>query len=354
MQSRIEETLKGTVSPAVLDISMLTAVLDNAVDGLVLLDSERNVIYMNEAADALLGQHGVGLHCGSLLHCHDEKRSTLQFDGCYGQCVLAAKRPMTDIEMNIIGPNGRVVPVEVTYSYIPLADSEPCLLMSLRDVTDKKLAERERRQKEELRYTLQERERLARDLHDGVVQDIAFVNMQVKLLLEDVLEGQDVTAEQLTRISEVLDNGYGELRIAIRDLSLGVSGNLAHHLNQSMLEFRSRTNIDGELHCDVLPTDLDASFVHQVTKIVQEALTNIGKHAQATKANVSVKLTQPTQALVVDVFDNGVGFVVSDKRKAGHYGMKTMFERCELLGGIMELESAPNQGTHVHFEIPTG
>ena len=354
MQSQREGTLKSTASPPFHDISVLTSVLDNAVDGLVLLDSERNIVYMNKTADTLLGQHGVGLHCGSLLHCHDADRPSLRFQGCYGQCVLASRQPITNVEMNIIGPHGRVIPVEVTYSYIPLVDSEPYLLMSLRDVTDKKLAERERRQKEELRYTLQERERLARDLHDGVVQDIAFVNMQVKLLLEELDHGHGVTAEQLTRISEVLDNGYSELRTAIRDLSFGISGNLGHHLKQNMLEFRSRTNIDAELDCDSLPTDLDASLVHQITKIVQEALTNIGKHAQATKANVSVKLIQPTQALVVDVVDNGVGFVVSDKRKAGHYGMKTMFERCELLGGTMKLESNPNHGTHVHFEIPIG
>lgn len=334
------------------DIPVLQSVLDNAVDGLVVLSAERNVVYMNHAAARLIGDDAIGIHCGTLLHCHDAAHSSLRFEGCYGQCVLSSGLPMTNIEMNIKNTDGETVPVEVTYSYIPVPKRSPYLLMSLRDVTDKKQAERARRQKEELRYTLQERERLARDLHDGVVQDIAFVNMQVKLLLEDLESNHPVSKEQLTKISRVLDNGYGELRTAIRDLSLGISGNLKHHLSQSVLEFQTRTSVDVDLDCDMLPTDLETSFVHQVTKIVQEALTNIRKHAQATEVQVSVKPSKDNQTLHLDVIDNGTGFVTTESPPNGHYGMKTMCERCELLGGKITVHSELHRGTHIHCEIP--
>ena len=336
------------------DIPVLQSVLDNAVDGLIVLSAERNVVYLNHAASRMIGDDAIGIHCGTLLHCHDADHSSLRFDGCYGQCVLASGRPFTNIEMNIKNIDGETVPVEVTYSYIPVPKRSPYLLMSLRDITDKKQAERARRQKEELRYTLQERERLARDLHDGVVQDIAFVNMQVKLLLEDLESNRPVSTEQLTKISQVLDNGYGELRTAIRDLSLGISGNLKHHLSQSVLEFQTRTNIDVVLDCDPLPTDLEISFVHQVTKIVQEALTNIRKHAEATNVQIAVKRSTDNHTLHLDVMDNGIGFVTGESQPSGHYGMKTMCERCELLGGNMTVRSRLHEGTHIHCDIPLG
>ncbi len=333
------------------DLSVFKTAFDHAADGLLVLNSDRRVLYMNPAAEAMVGiTDTIGTHCGTLLHCHDDEHETLRFDACYGLNVLATQQSLTHVEMNIVNSAGEVVPVEVTYSYVPGFDGTEYLLMSLRNVSLRKEMENERRQKEALRYTLQERERLARDLHDGVVQDIAYANMQIKLLIEDFRSGLTPNFDTVEKISSILEESFVELRQAIHDLTFSVKADIHTFIGQYLRDYQLRTGIETHLQCDETPIGIEPFMKSQIAKIIQEALTNIRKHAQASRVRVRMHMMhKDTLSIIVE--DDVMGFVV-EQRKDDHYGMKTMQERCELIGGKLFIKSKLNQGTAVQIFIP--
>jgi PAS domain S-box-containing protein len=339
-----------------LPVHLLQALFDHAVDGLIVLDSQRTVVYMNRAAVMMTGKDmdAVGLHCGDLLQCHTDENKSLPLVGCYGQCVLSSKMPMTNIEMNIVTQSGETLPVAVTYSYIPTTDGESYLLMSLRDISDKKRLEQELRQKEELRYTLQERERLARDLHDGVVQDIAYVNMQAKMLAEDLAHQQLPAAADLKRISAILDQIFVELRQAIYDLTFRVNETLHDYIQRYLVEFQTRAGIQVEFHHRDVPKQVPPHIVSQTVKILQEALANVRKHAKASQVKVTLVHDSRNNTLTLTIEDNGCGFESNSAPRSGHFGLTTMKERAELIGGNLSVTSAIGQGTVLHLHIPLG
>ncbi len=332
------------------DIAVFKAAFDHSVDGLVVLNAVRRVLYINQAAERMIGSKNlVGAHCGTLLHCHDEDHRTLRFDSCYGLGVLETHKSLTHVEMNIISASGKTIPVEVTYSYVPGQNETEYLLMSLRNVSIRKEMEREKRQKEALRYTLQERERLARDLHDGVVQDIAYANMQIKLLVQDILNSHDINIDNIKKISSILEESFVELRGAIHDLTFNVEADLSTFLKQYLLDFQTRTGIQTSLEQDENLHRIEPYMTSQIAKVVQEALTNIRKHANASHVQVLIHITDD-DSLTITVEDNGRGFAVKENH-TDHYGMKTMQERCELIGGTLSIHSSIGFGTKVQIHV---
>lgn len=333
------------------DVSVFKTAFDHSADGLLVLNANRQVLYMNQTAKAMVGSTDVlGAHCGTLLHCHDDSHDTLRFDSCYGQNVLATQKSLTHVEMNIVSTAGEIIPVEVTYSYIPGLDGSEYLLMSLRNVSIRKEMEKERRQKEALRYTLQERERLARDLHDGVVQDIAYANMQIKLMIEDLHAGRDPIVQDIEKVSGILEESFVELRRAIHDLTFSVQADLHTFVQQYLLDYQTRTGIEAHLDCNQTIDNVEPFMRSQIVKVIQEALANIRKHAQATMVHVRIRIRQK-DTLFIAIEDNGQGF--SPNHVQGeHYGLKTMRERCELMGGQFTVQSVPKIGTAIQMIIP--
>lgn len=306
---------------------------------------------MNQAAEKLIDvTNPIGEHCGTLLHCHDDKQGTLRFSSCYGLGVLATQKSLTHVEMNIVSTSGETVPVEVTYSYVPCPDGSEYLLMSMRNVKIRKEMEKERRQKEALRYTLQERERLARDLHDGVVQDIAYANMQIKMLVDDLENGRSSNIGDIKKISSILEESFLELRGAIHDLTFTVEGDLPTFIKHYLSDYETRTGIKTMLSHDGKVHTVEPFITSQIAKIVQEALTNIRKHADAKNVHVHIHASQ-NHAFFLSIEDNGKGFTV-DKEQSDHYGMKTMQERCTLIGGKLSIHSSIGRGTKVQLMIP--
>jgi PAS domain S-box-containing protein len=342
-----------------IPVTLFKALFDHAADGLVVMNARRQVIYMNAAAMRLTGSDPathLGMGCGTLFHCHDDERSTLESEGCYGRCVLATGEPVKDVEMSIVQQTGEVIPVAVTYSHIPGPD-EPYLLMSIRDLSDRKRLENERRQREALQFTLEERERLARDLHDGAVQDIAYANMQLKLMLDDVREGRPPKESQLARVSEVLDKSLKGLREAIHDLTFRVEGNLVEHLRRTLIEFRTRSGVDVHFDADVSDLQVPQHVSNQLAKVVQEALHNVLKHAQATHVKLECRTVYSTNqrrpvAIQLVIQDDGIGFDPDSVPTEGHYGMKSMRDRCRLIGAVLKVESGRGLGTTIRIHVP--
>ena len=272
----------------VIPAGLWRTLAEYSADALILMNRARRVLYMNRSARELLGEPRVGALCGELLGCREEKTCHLMESGaCFGQCVLQSQQPLTDVEMTVVGSDGSVIPVAVSYSYIPDESGQDYFMMAIRDQTDRKLSEAEHQRGEELRLTLRERERLARDLHDGVVQDVAYANLRVKHLLQSGQLGQELY-DELAAVSGVLEQSYQELRQALFDLTLHAHGGLTDYLRKHLEDFELQTGIAARLAEQDVPVDLEPFTVDQLGKMVREALANVRKHAHARHVNVTL------------------------------------------------------------------
>jgi signal transduction histidine kinase len=204
---------------------------------------------------------------------------------------------------------------------------------------------------------LAERDRIARELHDSMAQVLGSTHLRLRALLSknDLREnGMAEIARELNELAEVTHEAYGDVREAIlglreasrpRGLLESLREYVAKIARQSHLDIALETAIDDE------PL-LSASSEIQLIRVIQEALTNVRKHAQATSAQVKVA-SAADGGLMIVVEDNGRGFDPPVKlRGEGGFGLQTMRERMELCGGSLRIESQPGRGTRVVAVLP--
>jgi signal transduction histidine kinase len=210
---------------------------------------------------------------------------------------------------------------------------------------------------QELQYmaVVEERERLGREIHDGLAQTLSLLSMQVGQS-RSLLLGGNVKAclAELREMSRVIDAGYEEVREAINNLRLAAPTGVgfADWLQEYVYEFGLRHDLSTELLVSPRRPPL-VLLPHQevhLTRIIQEALNNVRKHAQAS--HVQMALIPNGCKLTLRVEDDGLGFDVERvQSQRGRYGLSTMRERAELLGGELHIQSAPGLGTMITVEI---
>lgn len=204
--------------------------------------------------------------------------------------------------------------------------------------------------------TVQEAERrtLARELHDAVGQELTALSLNLTIIdagLPDTTtpklrERLDDSQELLEETTRHLRNIMVELRPAGLD-ELGLLAALKEHALQVARRTEVAVKVSGvEPRPRLMPTGEIALF-----RIVQEALNNVVKHAQAREATIS--LQQNSHAIVLIVSDNGIGFDTARKPVMGGYGMgtTTMRERADTIGAQLTLESVPGKGTRIAVEL---
>lgn len=200
----------------------------------------------------------------------------------------------------------------------------------------------------------EERKRVARDIHDGPAQSMAHVVLQSdlaeKLLNQNKIEETKI---ELRSLKEAVRNTLSDVRKIIFDLrpmALDDLG-LVPTLRKYMEEYEKRYHLAADFTIFGKEHRLASSQEVAIFRLIQEALHNIGKHAQAKRAQV--KLEFQAQALSVIVQDDGIGFEQDlEQTEFEHFGMMGMKERIQLLGGKLEIQSAKGRGTKVWFNIP--
>ncbi len=223
----------------------------------------------------------------------------------------------------------------------------------------------ESREREELRAELfrkivaaqeAERQRIARDLHDETGQSLTAIGMGLRGL-SDELKSRRGQTDTLHELQVLTSDSLRELQRIISDLrpahldDLGLSATLRWYASrlQEMARLKIKVAIEGEEH------DLDETVKIAIFRIIQEALNNIIKHAQAS--SVSVSLDYKEKSAYILVRDNGIGFDMDAvKNRIGRVslGLAGMAERAALLGGTVEVHSRRNYGTEVEAVIPYG
>ncbi len=200
---------------------------------------------------------------------------------------------------------------------------------------------------------LEERQRIGRDLHDGVIQSIYAVG----LMLDDALElAPDDPAEASARIERAIES----INLTIRDIRNFIFGLRPEPIDQAGLvealaamaeEFRVNTMIDITLEVNG-PADFEmpAEDTAQLLQLAREALSNVARHAHAGHAEIH--LVADERALELAIVDDGVGFDPAARRGPGHMGLGNMRTRAAELGGELLVESAVGRGTRVAVRVP--
>jgi len=326
--------------------------LERMNEGAAVLGRDHTVLHCNRRFARLLGaglQSVIGSSLQDLVWPDDHARLNALLRraaqrNCRGETRLRSKK-------------GAPVPVQLSLNPLRLKTRAVCLIVS--DLSEVKRAEQElRASSEQLRNLAarllsvreQERTRIAREIHDELGQALTAVKMDLSWLagrlsprngpllgrIRSTLQLADSTIQSVRRIST-------ELRPSVLDLGLAAA------LEWQAQEFQARTGIRCKLRLPaqgaVAPNVSTALF-----RIFQETLTNIARHAGATRAEVALQ-KQP-DALVLRVRDNGRGFDPANSSSSKSLGLLGMRERAAILGGWVDIFSAPGKGTRVTAWIP--
>jgi NarL family two-component system sensor histidine kinase YdfH len=202
----------------------------------------------------------------------------------------------------------------------------------------------------------QERQRMARELHDTLVQGVAGLILQ--------LEAADshLDAGRAERAQAVLQQAMQLARLTLHDARRAIQalrpvalelGNLVEALEQEVGQFAVTSGLQATFVDDSGPIDLPPDVAQEILRIVQEGLRNIARHAQASHA--LVKLTSDAQGIRVGVQDDGVGFEPgATGERPGRFGLAGMRERAERIGGTLHIESEPGRGTRLTLVVAGG
>lgn len=198
-----------------------------------------------------------------------------------------------------------------------------------------------------------ERERVARELHDDTVQRLIALGQAIERAQRALDRGDAALAsERLGTLRTDITGTVQSLRTIIADLrppaleDLGLIAAIELFLQRSGATPHATISVEGS------ERRLDPSSEIALFRIVQEAWSNIQRHANA--AHVRITLRYERDALHVEIIDDGRGFVPApgDTSPSGRFGLRGMHERAALVGGTVQIRSAPEQGTQIHIQMP--
>ncbi|MDO8386954.1 MAG: histidine kinase, partial [Polaromonas sp.] len=197
----------------------------------------------------------------------------------------------------------------------------------------------------------EERALLARNLHDSIAQSLAFLKIQVHLLRTAVQKGQ---APQVQGALDELDIGLRESIGDVRELLVHFrtrtnTDDIGQALQETLQKFQSQTGLSGQLQVQgeglPLPSDVQVQVLH----VIQEALSNVRKHAGATQVGLEIHKGERWRFVVRD---NGAGFDTGKHPGPSHVGLNIMRERAGRLGAEVGIVSRAGQGTTVTLILP--
>jgi len=200
----------------------------------------------------------------------------------------------------------------------------------------------------------QERLRIAHEMHNGIAQVLGYVNTKVQAATEYLRNGntEEATA-QLRQLNVAARDAYTDVRESITSLRTLPSSDVsaATVIEEYLDRWKEQTGISTQLTIDGdlrLPASIELQFV----RIVQEAMANVRKHARATTVKVDVR--RRAARVFGTISDDGVGFnpAIRSRSDFPRFGLTTMRERADGIGGSLKIDSVPGKGTTVSFELP--
>lgn len=322
-----------------LEDSVAAAMLDASPDGVLLVNGDGGIAFANVAAAELFGRDR-----GELIEMVVEDLMPPDVRAGHvarrkGYNAAPSRRPM-DTGLQLYAQRGdlSMVPVEISLSPVTV-EGEVCTIVTVRDVSERS----ETMAKVAL---LTERERIARDIHDMVIQRLFAAGMSLQAVVG--LATPPMVAERVSNVVDELDDTIRELRSAIFQLGVpDARQSLVAHLaavvdaRGEQLGFTPDLRIIGDI--DTVPDFVGEQLVATVT----EALSNVARHAKATESEVTVVLDDG--AIRLTVADNGIGIAGTPKPNGG---LSNIVWRATELGGTCLVQAGSPAGTVISWHVP--
>lgn len=216
------------------------------------------------------------------------------------------------------------------------------VLAIVRDITDRKTR---------AAALEKERARIARDLHDSLGQNLGYLHLKLdELAGSDSLRTLEAEQQELARMREVASEAYELVRNMLAAARPSNSTDLATALLHQANAVSARARFEVHLATEGQPVSLSPIVQQQVLYILQEALSNVEKHANARRVDINLKWTK--DILTITLSDDGCGFETGAPRPHGHFGLTIMQERAEELNGLLSITSNPDDGTELILWLP--
>jgi PAS domain S-box-containing protein len=320
-------------------------VVEEMADGMMVLDTKNRIADINEAAQKLLGivrSNVIGRQAVEVLQAYPNLLS------------LVHNSSKTRCEVSF--GNTRIRWYQVSIS--PLIDRRGFQLgrlISLRDISEQRHTQAQLLDHQRTLAMLRERELLAWELHDGIGQILVAAHLQAKSAKELLARGDTVSVEScLHRLAEATQ----EAKESVRDYLLGVKTRssvdrgLLTVLHQYLYQFSHNYGIHTELVAspELEGKRIDSTIEVQLQPIIQEALTNVRKHAGVCSARVIFAVCNGHIQVMVE--DDGRGFDPGEIGENQGFGLRSMRGRADMVGAHLEVNSAPGKGTRVIVQVP--
>ncbi len=335
--------------------------LEAAPDAMVIADANGRIVLVNSQAERLFGYARTEL-LGQPVEMLLPEANVPQHRQHRAAFAAAPRTRQMGPGYDLYGlrRDGTQIPVEVSLS--PLHAEEGWLIMSaIRDITRRKQFEAELRDsREQLRRLTarleaareEERGRIAREVHDELGQQLTGLKMDVAWLQKRLDPAQAALLDKTRVMSALIDTVIHSVRKITTDLRPAVLDDfgLEPAIEWQLQEFEARSGITCQFATQGQPAEMAPAMATALFRVVQEALTNIARHAQASRVEVSLAW-QPGQ-LLLEVRDNGRGITPDDLDHARSLGLLGMRERVGMLAGQLTFEGVPGQGTVVRATVP--
>jgi PAS domain S-box-containing protein len=340
----------------------LSAIVDSAMDAVITVDEQQNIVLFNRAAEQVFGTpraQALGTPLDRFLparYREMHRRHVEQFSA-----TGVTSRRMGDITtLWALRADGSEFPIEASISQVA-EGGRRYFTVILRDITLRKRYEDDlKRQQQELRELSarvleareEEKTRIARELHDELGQLLTALKMDLSWMRERLPAGE--LAEKAEEMGQMLDHTVTSTRrisADLRPLMLDDLG-LAEAASWLVEDFAKRSGVRVEAHIaeDIPLEEISKSASTAIYRAVQESLTNIARHSGAKNAWVLLEVDDG--ALYVEVEDDGRGIAPQDLAKTRSLGLKGMRERVAYLGGAVEIGRAPRGGTRLRLRMP--
>lgn len=322
--------------------------LEATHDGLYLFDEEAlRILHVNQGAVVQSGHSRDDLLSMTLLDLMPDFAApdirTMLRD-------VAPGSPSDQLTTRLCAATGSDIPVEVILARVIADDeSDRWFAAAVRDITRRVAAEEELREAEQHLALTDDRDRIARDLHDRVIQKLFATGIALEGILQEI--GQERARERVDRAVSDLDDVIRDIRAVIFELGgerasgAGVRTQVGALVNESTrsLGFSPQVRFHGPVD-----TAVPAAVTTHLLAGLREALSNVARHARATAAEVTVEAANRT--IMLRVRDNGIG-LPTDSGSGGH-GLGNLTHRATQLGGTFEIGSGPDGGTELRWSVP--
>jgi len=345
--------------------ALYRTIVENAHDAICALDTEGNFTFVNRSGEEMSGYtlpELAGKNFASFIHPEDFPRAKDLL-----LKTLEGKSHGEDFEARFYAKDGTIHLLSVNSVPLYKNGSVIGLFTIARDITEHREAEKAlQKSQTELQYLSSqlltaeetERRRISKELHDELGQALTAIKLQVSFIEKGLKQDQVAIKEECESTSKYVDQVIEEVRRLSRDLTPSIleDAGLLIAIRWLISNFNKNHNINVTMTMDVADIDDLFSQNAQITiyRILQEVLTNIGKHAQAK--NVSVTTKKEADRVFFTVEDDGIGFdmsrvaMINPSQKG--LGLAILEERARMLGGFFQIWSEKRKGTRISFSVP--